>query len=134
MRSTFCAALAACSLLALGCADLDTDPDPSASSCGAGAPHAFVISTLGFTRVDPMKGTAPGFDVDGVVSDGTDAASCNKKDFTGPNGEKGIDNQLAALIPDVEKVLGNAVDGLLQGAINNGDLLILMNVEGAGSM
>lgn len=120
--------------LALGCADPETLPPDTARQCGKAEPHAFLVTRLGFTRVDPDKGTAPGFDVDGKVSDGTDAASCFKKDFTGPLGEKGVDNQLAALIPDVEKILGNAVDGLIQGAIDNGDLLILAEVNGAQSL
>ena len=125
------AALSALALSGLGCADPESQPHEEQSRCGTADPHAFVITKLGFTRVDPMNGTAPGFDLDGKVSDGTDAASCLKKDFVGPFGEKGIDNQLASLIPDVEKVLGNTVDGLIQGAIDNGDLLILLEVGGA---
>jgi hypothetical protein len=134
LRRGLFAALAAAPLCALGCTDLDAGPESAAAhTCGPGEPRAFVISTLGFTRVDAKTGTVPGFDVDGVVSDGTDAGSCFKKDYTSPDGQAGIDNQLAGLIPDVEKVLGNAVDGLIQGAINNGDLLILLQVEGAES-
>lgn len=128
-----CAALAAFSI---GCTD-DSDPPPAEAPvkmCGGAEPRAFVITKLGFTRVNAKKGTTPGFDLDGVTSDGTDAASCFKKDFVGPEGERGVDNQLAALIPDVEKILGNAVDGLIQGAIDNGDLLILLEVNGAQSL
>lgn len=133
-RGGAAACLLALAALALGCADPETMPPDTTRHCGVAEPRAFVISKLAFTRVDPEKGTAPGFDVDGVVSDGTDPASCMKKDFVGPLGEKGVDNQLAALIPDVEKILGNAVDGLIQGAIDNGDLLILAEVNGAQSL
>ncbi len=137
LRKCLFAAPLGLSLFALGCTDLDSAPSDGTTvgpSCAPTKPRAFVISTLGFTRVDTMNGTAPGFDLDGVVSDGTDPASCLKKDFLGPDGAKGVDNQLASLIPDVEKILGNAVDGLIQGAINNGDLLILLEVDGAKSM
>jgi len=138
VRKTLFAALSAASLLAVGCTDLEPlavpAPQAEASACGSGEPQSFVISTLGFTRVDMKTGTVPGFDVDGVVSDGTDEGSCFKKDYRSPGGQVGIDNQLAGLIPDIEKVLGNAVDGLIQGAINNGDLLILLQVDAAKNL
>jgi hypothetical protein len=137
MRTTISRALAALSLClsALGCTDNeDTGQAQTAQTCGSGAPRSFVVSTLGFTRIDPMNGRAPGFDVDGVVSDGKDSGSCFKKDFLSPEGRKGVDNQLASLIPEVEKIIGDAVDGLIQGAINNGDLLILVSVSGAESL
>jgi hypothetical protein len=136
MRPSLIATAIALSLYAIGCAD-DQETTSAASpalDCGPGTPRSFVITNLGFTRVDPETQAAPGFDVDGVVSDGSDAASCYKKDFTSPEGTPGIDNQLAALIPDVEAILGNAVDGLIQGAINNGDLLIVLDVTGADNL
>lgn len=129
---------AACglTLFALGCTDIDSLPasGDEGPNCGHTFRHAYVISTLGFTRADKDTGAVPGFDLDHKVSDDTDEKSCFKRDFTSPDGQKGIDNQLAGLIPDVEKLLGNAVDGLIQGAINNGDLLILIDVDGAKSM
>ena len=133
MRSSILAYLASLALLAIGCGD-ETLPAPSPdAACTTGSPRGYVVSTLGFTRVDPMTMQAPGFDVDGIVSDGTDATSCFKADFSDPAGDKGIDNQLAVLIPDVEKILGNAVDGLVQGAINDGELLVLFTIDGAAS-
>lgn len=140
MRSTLRAGLLSVLLLsslpfvAAGCADDEAQSLDPIHDCGGGETRSFLISTLGFTRVDPDTGTTPGFDVDGMVSVGKDEASCFKKDFTTPEGEKGIDNQLAALIPDVEAIFGDAVDGLIQGAINNGILLILIDVKGAANM
>lgn len=136
MRSTLVAAAFALSFCAIGCGhdESETMVASQASTCGPGATRSFLVSTLGFTRLNEAKTTAPGFDVDGVVSDGSDATSCNKKDFVAPDGAKGIDNQLAALIPDVEAILGNSVDALMQGAINNGDLLILLDVKGADNL
>lgn len=136
MRRLAMAAVAAMSLFALGCADEETGAIAPAPECGSGTGEArsFLVSTLAFTRVDAMTGRAPGFDVDGVSSDGNDAGSCFKKDFIGPDGEEGVDNQIAVFVPELEALLGDAVDGLVQGAINNGDLLILLNVTGADSM
>lgn len=133
MRS-FLAALAALSLFAIGCTDLETGDTTPAHDCGPGKTRSYLISTLAFTRIDEATGQAPGFDVDGVVSTGEDAGSCFKKDFVGEGGETGIDNQIAVFVPELEKLLGNAVDGLVQGAINNGDLLIMLNVDGAESV
>jgi hypothetical protein len=133
VRSSILAALGALAMLTVGCGD-ETLPTVSPdAACTAGAPRSYVVSTLGFTRVDPKTMQAPGFDVDGIVSDGKDATSCFKADFADAAGDEGIDNQLAVLIPDVEKILGNAVDGLIQGAINDGELLILLTVDGAAS-
>jgi hypothetical protein len=133
MRSPLLAAGAlALSLWTSGCHDDQQLEAPApVEDCGTGERRSFLISTLGFTRIDKETGTVPGFNIDGVVSDKTDDTSCFKPDFKSPDGEPGIDNQLAALIPDVEAILGDAVDGLVQSAINNGALLILIDVDGA---
>ncbi len=115
-------------LLVVSCEDQEAPA--LATGCGGGKSQAFLISTLGFTRTDPATGRTPGFNVDGVVSDGSDEGSCYRKDFTDAEGNEGIDNQIAVFVPELEKLLGDAVDGLVQGAINNGDLLILLNVSG----
>lgn len=111
-----------------GAVETDTGP-----SCGTAAPRAAVFSSLAFTRVDE-KGLAPGFDLDGRVSDGTDSLSCGKKDFVDPAGRVGIDNQLAYLVPDIENIVGDAVDGLIAGAINDGILMIPVELEHADDL
>jgi len=131
--SSSLAALLALALLMAGCGDEQLPLVSPDAPCAGGSPRAYVVSKLGFTRVDPKTKQAPGFNLDGLVSDGHDATSCFKPDFTDAAGHKGIDNQLAVLIPDVEKILGNAVDGLIQGAINDGQLLILLTLDGAAS-
>ena len=103
-------------------------PPGPAQTC-SGVTRSAVVTRLAFTR-EESKGVAPGFDLDGIVSDGNDEASCRKKDFVDSEGRTGIDNQLAALIPDVEALVGDAVDGLVQGAINDGLLLISLDFEG----
>lgn len=132
-RSPSLLAAAALALCAAGCGDEQLPTVSPDGPCPGGSPRSYVVSRLAFTRVDPKTKEAPGFNLDGIVSNGTDATSCFKPDFTDAAGDKGIDNQLAVLIPDVEKILGNAVDGLIQGAINDGQLLILFTLDGAAS-
>jgi hypothetical protein len=113
-------ALAGCGADGLGDAD---------AACATGETRGAIVTALGFTR-EGMPGVAPGFDLDGRVSDGSDYLSCGKVDFVDAEGHKGVDNQLAGLVPEVEKLVGNAVDGLLQGAINDGQLVILLEAQG----
>lgn len=96
-------------------------------SCTTGETHAAVLTSFMFTTAE--KNVAPGFNLDDRVSDGNDSLSCGKEDFVGPDGTPGIDNRLAALIPVVKDQVGDAVDGLVQGAINDGELVILTEVE-----
>jgi hypothetical protein len=113
-------------LLLSGCGSEGLSADEV--QCTTGQTYASIMTALGFARaVD--KDVAPGFDVDGRVSDSSDSLSCGKDDFVDPDGVPGIDNQLAPLVPEVEKLVGNAVDGLVQGAINDGQLVILMEME-----
>ncbi len=114
-----------------GCSSEETVVDPVAA-CDVGDSYAAIVSSLNFTREDPV-GVTPGFNLDGVVSDARDDASCNQPDTVDPSGVKGIDNQVARLVPTVEKVYGNAIDGLVQGAINNGELEILLEMDGVSS-
>ncbi|MGZ3420979.1 MAG: hypothetical protein ACXVEE_24100 [Polyangiales bacterium] len=90
--------------------------------------QSYVITSLTFTRETP-KGVAPGFDLDNHVTTVPDDPGCGKTDLVDPQGNPGIDNQLALLIPEIEKKVGNAIDGIIQGAINDGRLLIAFDVQ-----
>lgn len=100
--------------------------------CVVGSTHAAVISKLGFTREGPA-GHAPGFNLDGRMVEGNDPGSCFKADLIGEDGTK-VDNQLARLIPAVDDIVHGAVDGLVAGAINDGNLLVLLQMDGAESL
>jgi len=113
-----------------GCAP--EGPSAEELSCTTGETHATVLTALAFTIVD--KNVAPGFNLDGRVSDGSDSLSCGHEDYVDPNGVPGIDNRLASLIPIIKEKFGDAVDGLVQGAINDGELVILMEVENVDDM
>jgi hypothetical protein len=112
-------------LFLVGCGGEEAN---AVSSCATGETLGGIVTKLGFTRTKDAD-HAPGFDLDGRVSDDNDSASCGKKDFIDEEGRTGIDNQLAPLVPEVEKLVGDAVDGLIQGAINDGSLVILMEME-----
>jgi hypothetical protein len=118
------AALAAGVFLA-GCGPQEAE---AVDSCTTGETYAGIITKLGFARAISAD-ASPGFDLDSRVSDGSDYLSCGKKDFKDPEGREGVDNQVAILLPEVEKLVGNAVDGLIQGSINDGQLVILYEME-----
>jgi hypothetical protein len=108
----------------------ETPPDAALPEADAEAPHPpetllAAVNTLGFTRSE-SPGVAPGFNLDDRVSDTSDVRTCRKPDFTSPEGEPGIDNQLATLVPLFEVVGIGAVEGLVQNSIKEGGLLIML--------
>ncbi len=73
---------------------------------------------------------APGFDLDGRVSNATDREACGKKDFTSPEGTTGIDNQLGAVWASVYDLAGVPVEGLVKAAVNDGKLAFVVEFDG----
>lgn len=122
------AALAALGTLldAAGCGD--PGASPPVDTCATGNSRASIITQLAFAREGPT-GVSPGFDLDHRVSTATDDVSCHHPDFTSPEGVPGVDNQLALLVPVLAAQTQGAIDGLLQGAINNGQLLISVELQ-----
>jgi hypothetical protein len=90
--------------------------------------RTFVLDTIGFTRKD-ANGHVPGFDVDNRVSQEGDVETCDKGDFTAPDGTPGIDNQFANLVPIIELSGLKAFEGLLQSSIDNGGILLMLDVS-----
>ncbi len=87
----------------------------------------WVVAELAFA-VEDADGFTPGFNLDDDAAGRGGAAGCGRADFVSPEGVEGIDNQLATLWPLLAQTTGAAVDGLIQGAINEGKLLITMAV------
>ncbi len=103
-------------------AEADIEPGPP-------APRVFVIDTMGFaTETEP--GVAKGFNLDGQVSDGSDPETCGHGDFTSPEGEPGVDNTLATLVPLFELTGLGAAEGLIQSTIDEGGILLMWQVDG----
>jgi hypothetical protein len=133
-------ALLAATLLVVGCvSETDADADSKApvgpSATGGGSvvdptwPWLSVVDTMGFTRQKPI-GIAPGFDLDGKISVGDDAASCKKADLKAPDGSVGIDNEFAKLVPVVEASGIGALEGIIQATINDGGIMLMFQVDG----
>lgn len=104
---------------------------PLLAACGEEAAverSTSIVQRLGLAR-EMEPGVSVGFDLDAQVSDSLDARSCNKEDFVDPAGVRGIDNQIARLMPLVDLAGQGAVDALVQAAIGEGRLLMFVSVE-----
>ncbi len=105
-------------------------------SCGSeatGESALAVVTTIGFASrngemVDAID-VSDGIDLDARV--GGDADSCRKVDFVAPDGRPGIDNQFTYLFEIVEDMAEEGtIEGIVQGSINNGRLLMMIDLEG----
>jgi hypothetical protein len=127
-------ALALCITLAtlVGCSSSSEEgsDDPT---CQPGARKTYILTALGFTR-ETAPGVAQGIDLDRHVTAVPEEATCGRLDLKAPDGTPGIDNQLALLVPVVEKQFGNAIDGIIQGAVNDGRLLISLDLTNVNDM
>jgi hypothetical protein len=112
---------------------LSVSCDTDASACGEGSgrlvPRTFVVARLSFA-VAEEPGIIEGFDLDHRVSDLEDDVSCHQMDAVDPDGRPGVDNALAELFRVVHALVGNAIDGLIQMAVNDGTLLVVFRIEG----
>lgn len=73
---------------------------------------------------------AEGLNLDGRVSNATDLEGCRRFDQISPDGEEGIDNQCAVLFETIEDMFPGAVEGIIQGTINEGRLLLMIELDG----
>jgi hypothetical protein len=95
--------------------------------------HANVIREFSFFS-EESEGIAEGFDLDGVNSEEPVEDSCYTIDRVDSEGRTGIDNQLAYIWTDLEGLVGEAANGLVQGAINEGRFLIMIELEGVDDL
>lgn len=127
-----CAALGACGDGATPAADAGA---PRAACDSPGRQLGVILVSYGFARVDPMRAAVvEGFDLDRHTSGVGDPVGCRHADFTSPDGLPGIDNQVARLLPVVDSMTGGAFDGLIQAAVNNGQLLVAVTLEGVDDL
>ena len=143
-RAVAVAAAMTCSLIGCG----DTAPSGSGGSGGTRGPDGpqtlgFVFSQLGFHlpegRFAPANRnvSVDGFDLDGRAStaDNSQADECAHDDYTGPNGETGIDYRMLDLMDQIETFQpNNTIDSIAQAAITNGEMTGLMEVSGVNDM
>lgn len=99
----------------------DATPDsPPTVECGErSAEGFFVLSHFEIGREDP-PGAAPGFDLDGLVSDGESVSGCMQPDYLSPDGTPGIDNQFSILVNS---------DTTIGPRLEAGEFLLLVEVS-----
>jgi hypothetical protein len=95
--------------------------------------YLVVLDKLGFSREDPV-GIAPGFNLDDQISEEGDEDTCGIPDYTSPEGEEGIDNQLAFIEPALGAVGLGAAEDLIQSTIQEGGILIMMQIDGVDDL
>jgi hypothetical protein len=88
-----------------------------------------MVNVLRFAR-EVEGGRIPGIDLDGRVSNNSDALGCFQADATSPDGTPGVDAAFSTLLPALEAVGGDAIEGLVQSAINMGELLLAIEITG----
>ncbi|MEZ4461225.1 MAG: hypothetical protein R3E66_16200 [bacterium] len=105
------------------------DPVVDVNACGvAGPPQTVVVTELMF--VGATGNVTVGLDLDGRVSDRQDASSCRQADFVDADGNTGIDNQFARLLPALESVAGgDSVQAVVQRTINSGNVLLMFDLQ-----
>lgn len=114
-------------MLVAACVD-PAPPVECRGPCGDGP--LFALTTL--TPATPTEaGTVEGFDLDGHL--GAVRADCDGEDFADAAGRTGIDNQIAEFVPVLEGFIGEAPRLLLQNAINEGGMTVLVELVGPGA-
>lgn len=111
------------------CSDNPEDTAAKLDTCSAtGETVIGVLSSITHARRE--DGVVWGLNIDGFNSATTDPNGCYKEDLVDPNGNPGIDNAFSALIPALESTEAVALESLVQDSINNGNLLLMVEITG----
>lgn len=115
-------------LLLLSCTPPADDSGTATSTCDdSAAPVVGVMTTMRFVRA--KDNISAGYNLDGEVTDEGDSWGCGIGDYTDAEGNEGIDNAFARLIPAMEATEAVAVEGLIQDAIDSGELLLMFELH-----
>lgn len=118
--------------LLLSCGDKPDDTANTLQTCSTtGETIVGVLSSI--THARRVDGVVWGLNIDGFTSATTDPNGCYKEDMVDPNGNPGIDNAFSALIPALESTEAVALESLIQDSINNGNLLLMIEIAGVDS-
>jgi hypothetical protein len=90
-----------------------------------------VVRDLTFVRED-VEGVSDGFNLDGLVSDESDAGGCFRPDLVDSEGNTGIDNAFSNILPALELTEASAVEPLIKAAIDEGRLLLMITMDDVG--
>ncbi|MCB9682995.1 MAG: hypothetical protein H6733_16130 [Alphaproteobacteria bacterium] len=112
-----------------GCApDVADDDVDDVTTCDAGPKRVGLITKIRFTRPS-ATGVSDGFDLDDLATGQGQAGGCNVADDTSPDGQTGIDNAFARLLPALELTEAQAIESIMQDTINQGNLLVLVQLD-----
>jgi len=114
--------------LLLACAT----PADDTATCSGEKTSTYVISTIVFSR-ELDDGTSAGFNLDESITDAGGSTGCGIQDYTDPDGTTGIDNQFAKVLPVLETTEAQALEPLIQAAIDDGSLLITLELGNVDS-
>ena len=118
--------------LLLACAE---EPVPAAEACSLDDSVEVVVVRTIKIHVASDEGVSDGFDLDGESSTGTGSSGCGIADYVSPTGKPGIDNAFSLLVPTMETTEAKiaTIEGLIQSAIDSGELLIAFELGGLES-
>lgn len=112
---------------------LPPEPEDDAVSSGDDpTTHRVLLKTLKMPW-EREPGVVPGFDLDDRVSDGNGADDCDWGDFQSPDGEAGVDNQLAILTPLFEPVGLGQIFAYLENSIEDSGFFLMFELRGVDS-
>lgn len=96
--------------------------------------YVFDVLDIGAAAPGGDPTIVPGFDLDGVVSDGTEIETCRTPDFTSPppDSEMGVDNSLGPLLAREESTFN--IRANLRGSVQTGALLVLLRLRGVDDL
>ncbi|HND34371.1 MAG TPA: hypothetical protein PLA94_30425 [Myxococcota bacterium] len=116
-------------LLLLACTAPEEVEAPADIPCDNSEEKELAMAkTITFARRDE-QGRTIGFDLDGRISEASDSKGCFKPDLVSPDGTPGIDSAFSGLVPALEATEARAVEGLIQVSINNGELLVGLELD-----
>jgi hypothetical protein len=113
----------------------EPEPEPYIENDGFVLPgsHANILRSYTITVPDE-DGFVPGFNLDGLDTEEGDEDSCRQGDFIDPEGRTGIDNQFADLWRIVQPLVGEATEALIQGAVNEGRIIAVIELSGVDDL
>ncbi len=118
--------LAGCATIESGVDDDDTVADLGV--CEGASEEIVLITSMRFARA--TEGRSDGFDLDGEVSTQGSFSGCGVADQQHFDGTEGIDNSFSNLVPVLEQTEAGALEPLMQYAINEGGMLVLLRWSG----
>ena len=118
--------------LTIGCRGSQGDTGTNLDECDPTETRVGVMTSIVFAG-EEEDGSALGFDLDGHTTSAGDGQGCGKPDFLDPEGNPGIDNAFARLIPAIEATEAVAVTDIVTNLIKSGELLLLVELESLDS-